>query len=253
MRILCMLPASKGAHYPAEAERRRIDLLHSYASASTEIDVEYMPGVSGFSPWGRTDDPIGRDAAAIDEAGELGAALARDAEARGYDAFCPFGTLDLGVTQARAAGVTIPVVGQAEASILYCGLLGRRFASCLYISNPPNDELFRRKVDALGYLDLYVGSTEIGMANSEYPKHHDEVLARYLRCADEARQRGAEVMGIVAMSICPVEFRAKELSDRGGLPVIDAVAAQIAMAEWWHRLGLPPSLLRSERPRPSVR
>jgi hypothetical protein len=31
------------------------------------------------------------------------------------------------------------------------------------------------------------------------------------------------------------------------MPVLDALAAQIAMAEWWHRTGLPPSLLRLPR------
>jgi hypothetical protein len=49
------------------------------------------------------------------------------------------------------------------------------------------------------------------------------------------------------MSICPTEFSAKELSEASGLPVLDALAAQVAMAEWWHRTGLPPSLLRLPR------
>jgi hypothetical protein len=54
-------------------------------------------------------------------------------------------------------------------------------------------------------------------------------------------------MGLVAMSICPTEYSAKELSEASGLPVLDALACQIALAEWWHRTGLPPSLLRSPR------
>ena len=51
MRILCMLPAGRGV-YPPEAEQRRLDLMRSYATAATQIDAEYMPGISGFSPWG---------------------------------------------------------------------------------------------------------------------------------------------------------------------------------------------------------
>jgi hypothetical protein len=32
------------------------------------------------------------------------------------------------------------------------------------------------------------------------------------------------------------------------MPVLDALAWQIAMAEWWHRVGLAPSLLRYPQP-----
>jgi hypothetical protein len=57
-------------------------------------------------------------------------------------------------------------------------------------------------------------------------------------------------MGLVAMSICPTEYAARELSAAAGLPVLDALACQIALAEWWYRTGLPPSLLRSPRSAP---
>ena len=66
----------------------------------------------------------------------------------------------------------------------------------------------------------------------------------------EAREKGAALMGLVAMSICPTEYAARELSEASGAPVLDALACQIALAEWWHRTGLPPSLLRSPRSAP---
>jgi Asp/Glu/hydantoin racemase len=248
MKILCMLPAGQGV-YPPEAEERRFNAMRSYASPSTQIDVGYMPGISGFSPWGQSHDEIANTLkTASDRAAELSATLAGQAEERGYDAFCPFGTLDIGVHAARAAGVKIPVVGQAEASILYCGLLGRRFASCSYTSSPSEEELIHWRTEILGLDGLYTGPTAIGIPNSEYPARHTEVLGRFVQCADEARERGAEIMGLVAVSICPVEFSAVELSEAaGGFPVMDALAAQIAMAEWWHRMGLSPSLLLTPR------
>ena len=61
------------------------------------------------------------DAAA--RAAQLSAQRAVQAEQEGYDAFCPFGTLDIGVREARTC-VQIPVVGQAEACFLFCGLTG---------------------------------------------------------------------------------------------------------------------------------
>ena len=65
-------------------------------------------------------------------AAQLSAQRAVQAEQEGYDAFCPFGTLDIGVRAARRF-VKIPVVGQAEACFPFCGLLDRPFASCSYM------------------------------------------------------------------------------------------------------------------------
>lgn len=243
MKILCMLPAARGV-YPDEAEQRRFALMKSYANESTMIDVDYMPQDSGFSPWGGSDEPMIRN---MNFANQFASELARKAETGGYDAFCPFGTLDIGVLEARNAGVRIPVVGQAETSMLYCGLLGRRFASCSYVGSERGGKRIREHAALLGVGDLYVGSTAIGIPNSEYPNRRPEVLARFVDCAAEARGLGAEVMGLVAMSICPTEFSAKELSEASGMPVVDALAAQISMAEMWHRTGLPPALLRIPR------
>ena len=241
MRILCLMPAAKGV-YPPEAEERRISVMKSYASPATQIDVDYMPEASGFVPWGGGGGPLPDDA--IRRAHELNARRALQAEQEGYDAVCPYGLLDVGVLEARKK-VKIPVVGQAEAAILYCGMLGRRFAACFYM--PGTHDLARNHAASLGYEGLYVGSTAIGIPNSEYPQRRAELKERFVACAQEARGMGAEIMGYVAMSICPGEYPAKELSDASGMPVLDALACQIALAEWWHRTGLPPSLLRSPR------
>jgi hypothetical protein len=98
-----------------------------------------------------------------------------------------------------------------------------------------------------GVEHLMVASTSIGIPNAEFPERRVELLERFVACTDEARQKGADLMGVVAMSICPTEYSAKELSAACGMPVLDAMACQIAMAEWWHRTGLPPSLLRYPR------
>ena len=244
MRILCMLPAAKGV-YPQEAEVRRLNLMRSYATPATQIDADYMPGVSGFVPWGGSESAPPPDAPA--RAAQFSAQRAVQAEREGYDAFCPFGTLDIGVREARKL-VKIPAVGQAEACFLFCGLLDRPFASCSYM--PGGDDRIRVWAREAGVERLLVANTAIGIPNSEYPQRRVELLERFVACAQEARQKGAEVMGLVAMSICPTEYPAKELSDASGMPVLDALACQIAMAEWWHRTGLPPSLLRSPRSTP---
>jgi Asp/Glu/hydantoin racemase len=241
-----MLPAAKGV-YPAEAEERRKNLVLSYATAATHIDVTYLPEPSGFDPWGGQKTEDHRRADKVQRAHELGARCAIQAEKDGYDAFCPFGLVDVGVREARKQGVKIPVVGQAESSALSCGMLGRRFARCSYVLSPESDEAERARIASWGLSDLYAGPTAIGIENSEYPARRKEVLERFVDCTRQARDMGAEMMGMIGMSICPTEFSAKDLSNASGFPVMDGLAAQMAIAEWWHRTGLQPSLLRSPR------
>lgn len=207
--------------------------MKSYATASTQIDVDYLP-----------DPPAGveRDGALTHR---LAAQRAVQAEQEGYDAFCPFGTQDYGVRDGRKLVKRMPVVGQADACLLYCGVLGRRFGAITYM--PPSEQRFRNWAKDAGVSGLLALSTSIGFPNNEYPQRRDELLERFVARAHEARALGAELMGVVAMSICPVEYSARELSDACGMPVLDAQACQIAMAEWWHRTGLPPSLLHYPR------
>jgi allantoin racemase len=218
-------------------------LIRSYSTASTQVDADYMPDVSGFNPWGRGDAAVSRDVE--ERVGALSVQRAVQAEREGYDAFCPFGLRDVGVREARAV-VKIPVVGQTEACLLFCGLLDRRFAWVTYM--PGSEERNLGWAREAGVAHLMAASTAIGIPNSEYPQHREELLEQFVRCAQEAREQGAEIMGLVAMSICPTEYSARELSDACGMPVLDALACQIALAEWWHRTGLPPALLRYPRP-----
>lgn len=244
MKILFMLPAAKGV-YPDEAAQRRINLIKSYATPATQIDVDYLPDVSGFNPWGGQHDPNHRPAELVARAHSLGAQRALQAEKEGYDAFCPYGAVDVGVQEARNRGLKIPAAGPGEASALFCGLLGRKFASCSYVETP--DSGSRDRYKNLGVDHLYVGPTAIGIQNSEYPQRHAEVLDRYKDCARRAREMGAEMMGVIGQSICPTEFSAKELQEATGFPTMDGIAAQVAMVEWWHRTGLPPTLLNVPR------
>jgi Asp/Glu/hydantoin racemase len=246
MRILSMLPAAQGV-YPAEAEERRRNLVLSYATPALQIDIGYLPEVSGFNPWGGQTNPKHRDADAVTRTHQLGALRAKQAEEDGYDAFCPFGLVDVGVVEARKQGVKIPVIGMAESSALLCGLLGRRFARCSYVLSEESDQAERTRIDGWGLTHLYAGPTAIGIPNDEYPKRHEEVLERFIDCSRQARDMGAEIMGMIGMSICPTEFSPKELMEATGFPVMDGIAAQLSVAEMWHKTGLLPSLLHLPR------
>lgn len=246
MKILCMLPTPQnGGLYPPEAERRRIELIDSYATPSTQIDIGYMDEHSGFTPWGQAPDDT--DYELVARAHEVGANRGLRAEQEGYDAFCPFGTLDLGVRAARAKGLRIPAIGQLEAAALYCGMLGQPFASCTYVDWPEVIRDLEERVAGLGLSHLYVSRTAIGIENTEYSQRRGEVLERFVAATEKARSEGAEIMGLIAMSICPTEFSAKQLSEASGFPVVDALGAQIGLAEWWHRNPVSGTLLRVPR------
>jgi hypothetical protein len=58
---------------------------------------------------------------------------------------------------------------------------------------------------------------------------------------------GAEIMGMIGMSICPTEFSPKELMEASGFAVMDGIAAQLSIVTMWHRTGLPPALLKVPR------
>ena len=246
MKILCMLPTPEnGGLYPPEAERRRIELINSYVTPSTQIDIGYMDEHSGFTPWGQApEDP---DYELVARAHQVGANRALRAQEEGYDAFCPFGTLDLGVRAARERGLRIPAIGQLEAAALYCGMLGQPFASCTYVDWPEVIRDLEERVEALGLSHLYVSRTAIGIENTEYSRRRGEVLDRFVAATEKARSEGAEIMGLIAMSICPTEFPARQLSQASGFPVVDALGAQVGLAEWWHRNSVPGSLMRVPR------
>jgi Asp/Glu/hydantoin racemase len=250
MRILFMMPAAKGVYTP-EAAERRINLVKSYATSSMQIDVDYLPESSGFLPWGGQNVANHRSPENMRRTHELGARRAAQAEKEGYDAFCPYGGVDVGVKLARQQGVKIPMSGPGEASALLCALIGRPFASCSYLathnSSEGDKDRYRDLYRDLGIGHLHVASTAIGIANNEFPQRRNEVLERFQRCAREAREMGAELMGFLMQSICPTEFSAKELFEATELPCMDGIAAQISIVEMWHRTGLPQSLVKIPR------
>jgi len=241
-----MLPAAKGV-YPSEAEERRRNLVLSYATSDVQIDVGYLPEASGFDPWGGQNDPARHSDDSVARAHELGALRAKQAEEEGYDAFCPFGLVDVGIAEARRRGVKIPVVGMAESSALLCALMGQRFARCSYVLSEKSDKAERARIDSWGLTNMYAGPTAIGITNDQYPQRRAEVLERFIECTRQARDMGAGIMGMIGMSICPTEFSPKELMEASGFPVMDGIAAQLTIAQMWHRTGLPPSLMKLPR------
>lgn len=233
MKILCMLPAAKGI-YPEEDENRRIRLIQSFVTPTTQIDVDWMPGVSGFNPFGggasNTPESLAR-------AGHLSLQRILQAEQEGYDAFIPFGMMDFGVRESRGK-TSMPVVSQTWSAFRVAALLGVPFFTISYDSRGG----FGRLIDTArehGLEHLMVSNTAAEMSNAEMPKRRQELKERVVARAQEAKQRGAKLLMVTGMSICPVEYAPGELSEAIGLPVIEGMSCAVAVAELLYRLGLP--------------
>lgn len=235
MKILCMLPAAKGV-YPEEAAQRRINVVKSYSTATTQIDVDYMPAVSGFVPWGGREAPV-----QLARAHLLSAERALQAEKEGYDAFIPFGMLDIGVELARNL-VNIPVIGQAQATFAIARTMVNRTAAIWYQSRSFSHGW--RQLKAYGAEDLVQEFYAVEMPNSEMPQRRNELKERFVSLGKQAVAKGAELIICHGMSMCPIEFPAKELAEGIGVPVLEGMGCAVAMAEAWHRLGTPYSHVR---------
>ncbi|HWP57931.1 MAG TPA: aspartate/glutamate racemase family protein [Candidatus Acidoferrales bacterium] len=225
MKIMVVM----GEYPEKEAERRRQAVLRC-ASQGTEI---------GFSVIEASFFKRGNSQANALAAGPLVAQAAQKAEAMGYDAVVPFGTLDVGVEIARNL-VRIPVVGAGQ-SVLH---LGAQLADRLGVISYERKSIpFMRKNMRLWGVEHYVvgvRSVEIPLADSTQMR--DVMRTRFLDLARELIDDcGAEIIVPMGVTMVPVHYAAAEFSAELGVPVLDALAASIQTAEMMVRMGVTHS------------
>jgi allantoin racemase len=230
-----MLPAARGV-YPEEAAQHRIDAIRSFQSAATQIDVDYMPDVSGFNPFGGEGDPVGLARGHL-----LSMERAKQAQREGYDAFIPFGMLDVGVDLARHV-VDIPVIGQAQSTYALARTMADRCCAIFYNSRSMRTASVYLK--RYGAEDLVTHRDAVEMSNADMHTRRDELRERFVSKAKRAVADGAQLIIANGMSMCPVEFSAAELAADIGVPVLEGMGSAVAMAETWHRLGVATSRAR---------
>lgn len=237
-RVLCMLPAAEGV-YPDDAVKRRVETVKSYETDDLTIDIGYMPALSGFNPFGGRSGPY-----ELAVADFLSAERARQAEDEGYDAFIPFGMLDIGVELARYR-VAIPVIGQSQSAYTIAGMMVDRCAAIWYQSRSFAygwRQVARYKADTI-VKEFYA----VEMPNSEMPSRRDELRERFIEVSKTAVARGAQLIICSGMSMCPVEFSADELAADIGVPVLEGMGAAVGVARMWLSLGVSYSPLRYPR------
>ena len=235
MKIMVVM----GEYPAAEGEHRRQAVLEC-ASPGTEIGFEVIKATF-FRHSNSQVNSL--------SAGPLVAEVAIKAEANGYDAVVPFGTLDAGVELARNL-VKIPVVGAGQ-SVMHLGAqLSNRLGVVAY--EDKSIPFMRKQIHAWRVADYVVGIRGIGIPLPESSKSRHAMRGRFI---DVARylidQCDAEVIVPMGVTMVPVQYSPQEMEKELGVPVMNALKTSIQTAEMLVRMGLTHSM--RTYPRPAVK
>jgi len=234
MKIMVVM----GEYPPAEGEHRRQAVLKC-ASPGTEI---------GFDTIKATFFRHSNSQVNSLSAGPLVAEVAIKAEANGYDAVVPFGTLDAGV-ELSSNLVKIPVVGAGQ-SVLHLGAqLSNRLGVVAY--EDKSVPFMRKQMHAWRVADYVVGIRGIGIPLPESSKNRDAMRGRFIEVARYLiDQCDAEIIVPMGVTMVPVQYSPQEMEQELGVPVMNALKTSIQTAEMLVRMGLTHS--RRTYPRPAV-
>jgi allantoin racemase len=233
MKIMVVM----GEYPPEEGERRRQAVLRC-ASPGTEIGFDVIKATF-FRHANSQVNSL--------SAGPLVAEIAIKAEADGYHAVVPFGTLDAGVELARNL-VKIPVVGAGQ-SVLHLGAqLSNRLGVVAY--EDKSISFMRKQIHAWRVADSVVGIRGIGIPLPESTKNRDIIRSRFIEVARSLiADCDAEVIVPMGVTMVPVQYSPQEMETELGVPVMDALKTSIQTAEMLVRLGLTHSLRTYPRPK----
>jgi len=223
--------------YPADERERRRQAVLKCASAGTEIGF----GVIKATFFVRANAQINALAA-----GPLVAEVAQKAEAEGYDAVVPFGTLDAGVELARNL-VRIPVVGAGQ-SVMHLGVqLSNRLGIVAYErSSLP---FIRKNLHAWRVLDSVVGIDAVEIPLLDSTQNRTAMRDRFLEVSRSMIENDdAEIIVPMGVTMVPVQYSPVEFAKEIGVPVLDALATSIQTAEMMVRTGAVHSVKTYRRP-----
>jgi len=226
MKIMVVM----GEYPPEEAERRRQATLRC-ASPGTEIYFSVIRG---------TFFARNNSAATALAAAPLVGEAAKKAEAEGFEAVVPFGTLDVGVELARNL-VRIPVVGAGQ-SVLHLGAqLSDRLGIISY--EDKSAPFVRRNMRTWGVDRFVVSMRSINIPLADSGKQREAIRERFLEVARcSINEDGAEIIVPMGVTMVPVHYPPVEFSAELGVPVLDALATSIQTAEMMVRMGAAHSI-----------
>ena len=216
--------------YPHEEGERRRQAVRNCASAGTEI---------GFAVIKATFFRHSNSQVNSLSAGPLVAEAAQKAEADGYDAVVPFGTLDAGVELARNL-VRIPVVGAGQSVMHLAVQLSNRLGVIAY--EQKSIPFMRKQIHAWRVTDSVVGIRSVQVPLMESTGKREVMRQRFIDAArDLIEYQDAEVIVAMGVTMVPVQYAASELEKELGVPVLDALKTSVQTAEMMVRMELAHS------------
>lgn len=232
MKIMVVM----GEYPPEEGERRR-HAVTQCASPGTEIGFDVIKATF----FRRSNSQVNSLSA-----GPLVASVAVRAEASGFEAVVPFGTLDAGVELARNL-VRIPVVGAGQ-SVLHLGAqLSNRLGVIAYEGK--SIPFMRKQMHAWRVADSVVGIRSVEIPLPESTKSRDSMRKRFIEAGrDLIDKDDAEIIVPMGVTMVPVQFSSQEFQTELGVPVMDALKTSIQTAEIMVRMGLAHSMRTYPRP-----
>lgn len=225
MKIMIVM----GEYPPEEGERRRQAVVNC-ASPGTEVGFAVIKATF----FRRSNSQVNSLSA-----GPLVAEVALKAEADGYDAVVPFGTLDAGVELSRNL-VRIPVVGAGQ-SVMHLGVqLSNRLGIIAY--EEKSITFMRKQLHAWRVADSVVGIRSIQIPLPESTKSRNAMRQRFIEVArDLIDNYDAEILVPMGVTMVPVQYAPAEFEKELGVPVMDALKTSIQTAEMLVRMGLTHS------------
>jgi len=232
MKIMVVM----GEYPPGEGEHRRQAVLKC-ASPGTEIRFEVIKATF-FRHSNSQVNSL--------SAGPLVAEVAIKAEANGFDAVVPFGTLDAGIELSRNL-VKIPVVGAGQ-SVMHLGAqLSNRLGVVAY--EDKSIPFMRKQMHAWGVADYVVGIRGIGIPLPESSKNRGAMRDRFIEVARHLIDHcDAEIIVPMGVTMVPVQYSAEEMEQELGVPVMNALMTSIQTAEMMVRMRLTHSVRTYPRP-----
>lgn len=157
------------------------------------------------------------------------ARAARQAEAAGFDAVLPWGTLDLGVEEARHV-VRIPVLGPGRTAANVAASLVDRYGVMVYGAD--QTVMFRKLLRSWGAESRVAGIGHVDMRPMEMADQRDELHRRFVAASRRlVEDDGAELILPLGFSMVPVGMSASSLTEELGVPVLDPLAIVMRVAE----------------------
>jgi Asp/Glu/hydantoin racemase len=153
-----------------------------------------------------------------------------EAEQQGFDAFAIATLPEPSIEDIRAI-VDMPVVGYCESAMLTSALVARRCGVLLFIREMA--PTIARNVQRIGLRDRFVGAYDVGFTFNDVLaayENPDELLEKFRLSARQLIARGADAIIPGEAPLCILLARCG-LTEVDGVPIVDALAATIKMAE----------------------